>query len=195
MITGLLAGETIAAGDACYVKGADGKIWRSTGAAANAAAEVDGFAAENCVVGEALTLFRWVVLHYSTALMTPGTYYYVSGSAPGGLDTGASTGGLVPVARSVDSSRLFVFPSYPASASISSELLAIAAAVPTIAVADIAATTALTTVPGSFADLPAVQAYLAGANCMPNAQTRLINLEAKVNALLAQLRIAGIVTP
>src|ERR1035437_2794209 len=80
-ITGLLAGEVIAAGDACYVKGADGRIWRSIGTSANAAAEVDGFAAENCNTGEALTLFRWVILRYSAGLMTPGTYYYVGATA------------------------------------------------------------------------------------------------------------------
>lgn len=59
------------------------------------------------------------------------------------------------------------------------------------AVADIAATTAITTVPETFADLAAVQTYLAGANVIPNIETRLDNLEAKINAILAQLRASG----
>lgn len=59
------------------------------------------------------------------------------------------------------------------------------------ALADIAATTDITAVPGSFADLAAVRTYLAGANVVPNIETRLDNLEAKVNALLAKLRLAG----
>lgn len=68
-------------------------------------------------------------------------------------------------------------------------------AIPTAAVADIAASTNITAVPGSFADLAAVQTYLAGANVVPNIESRLDGLEAKVNDLLAKLRTAGIVTP
>lgn len=75
------------------------------------------------------------------------------------------------------------------------ELNALAAAIPTAAVANIAATTNITAVPGSFADEAAVQAYLAGANVIPNIETRLDNLEAKVNDLLAKLRTGGIITP
>lgn len=111
-ITGLKAGEDIAAGDACYIKGADGRIWRSTGAAANAAAVVDGFAAENCKAGEALTLYYGVHLNYSAGLLTPGASYYLSGSAAGGLDTATSTGGTTVIARSIDTSRIWVQKSY-----------------------------------------------------------------------------------
>lgn len=111
-ITGLKAGENIAAGDACYIKAADGLIYRSTGAAANAAAQVDGWAAENCVTGEALTLYRYVHFNYSAGLLTPGTSYYVSGTVAGGIADAASTGGTVAVARSVDASRLYVKTSY-----------------------------------------------------------------------------------
>lgn len=59
-------------------------------------------------------------------------------------------------------------------------------------VAALAATTNLTAVPGSFADLAAVQTYLAGANMVPNIETRLDNLEAKVNAVIAALKTAGL---
>jgi len=110
-ITGLFAGEVIAAGDACYIKSSDGFIYRSTGAAANAAAVVDGFAAENCNTGEALTLYRGVNFNYGTGL-TPGTPYYLSGTVAGGLDTATSTGGTAVVGRSLDATRVYVRTSY-----------------------------------------------------------------------------------
>lgn len=111
-ITGLLAGESIAAGDACYIKSSDGRIYRSTGAAANAAAVVDGWAAENCTAGEALTLYRHVHFNYSAGGLTPGTPYYLSGTVTGGIADAPSTGGTVVIARAIDASRLYVRPSY-----------------------------------------------------------------------------------
>jgi hypothetical protein len=67
--------------------------------------------------------------------------------------------------------------------------------VPITAITDIAATTNITSVPGSFADLAAVQSYLAGANAVPNIETRLDNVEAKINAILAGLRTGGVIAP
>jgi hypothetical protein len=103
---GLLAGEAIAAGDACYIK-SDGKVWLSTGAAANAAAKVRGFAAEAAASGEAVTLFWNVTLRYGAGL-TPGADYYLSGTTAGGLDTAASTGGTAPIGYAVDATRIYV---------------------------------------------------------------------------------------
>lgn len=77
----------------------------------------------------------------------------------------------------------------------SAELNNLMAAIPVAAAADIAATTNITAVPGSFADLAAVQTYLAGANMVPNIESRLDALEAKVNTILARLRTAGVLTP
>lgn len=65
-------------------------------------------------------------------------------------------------------------------------------AIPVEAVADLAATTNITTVPASFADLAAVQTYLAATAVVPNIETRLDGAEAKINAALAVLRTAGI---
>src|SRR4051812_47797912 len=79
------AGEALAAGDACYIK-SDGLVWKSTGAAANAAAKVRGFAAEACAVGEAVTLFFDVNFWYTSGA-TPGIDVYLSGTTAGGLDT------------------------------------------------------------------------------------------------------------
>jgi hypothetical protein len=108
-LAGLLAGEAIAAGDACYIN-ASGAIVRSTGAAANAAAKVRGYAAEAVASGEAVTLVWDVNLRYGSGL-TPGADYYLSGTTPGGLDTVASTGGTAPVAYAVDATRVRVFQS------------------------------------------------------------------------------------
>lgn len=77
----------------------------------------------------------------------------------------------------------------------SAETDALMSAIPVAAAADIAASTNITAVPGSFADLAAVQTYLAGANMVPNIESRLDALEAKVNTILARLRTALILTP
>lgn len=77
----------------------------------------------------------------------------------------------------------------------STELDTLAQAAPATAVSSIATTTNITAVPGSFADLAAVQSYLAGANAIPNIETRLDNLESTVNTILARLRTLGLITP
>lgn len=107
-IAGLLAGEALAAGDACYIK-SDGKVWRSIGTAVNAAAKVDGFAAEACAVGEAVTIFYDVTFRYGAGL-TPGARYYV-GAAAGALADAATTGGTAPVGFAVDATRIRVLQS------------------------------------------------------------------------------------
>lgn len=105
-ISGLLAGEAIAAGDACYIK-SDGKIWRSTGAAANAAAEVHGFAAQAASVNAPVTLLFDVNFFYGAGL-TPGAKLYLSAATVGGLADAATTGGTKPVAFVVDATRIHV---------------------------------------------------------------------------------------
>lgn len=107
-ISGLLAGEAIAAGDACYVK-SDGKVWKSTGAAANAAAKVDGFAAREASVGEAVTLVFDVNFRYGAG-MTPGARIYLSTNA-GLIADAASTGGTAPIGFVVDATRIRVWQS------------------------------------------------------------------------------------
>jgi hypothetical protein len=51
-------------------------------------------------------------------------------------------------------------------------------------------TTAITTVPGTFADEAAIQTYLATA--IPIIETRLDNIETKINAILTSLKTAGL---
>ena len=108
-IAGLVAGEAIVQGDACYIK-SDGKVWKATGAAANAAAKVDGFAMGGAAVNEAVTLVFDVNLRYGAGL-TPGARVYLSGTVAGGLADAASTGGTAPVGFVVDATRIRVWQS------------------------------------------------------------------------------------
>lgn len=107
-ISGLLAGEAIAAGDACYVKN-DGKIWKSNGTSANAAAKVDGFAAQAASVNEAVTLLFDVNFRYGSGL-TPGARVYLS-TTSGLLEDAATTGGSAPIGFCVDATRIRVWQS------------------------------------------------------------------------------------
>lgn len=108
--SGLTAGEDIAAGDACYIKGSDGKVWKATGAAVNAAAQVRGFAAEAAKSGEAVTLLKDISFRYGSGL-TPGANYWLSGATAGAIADAASTGGLEPVAFAIDATRIHVMAS------------------------------------------------------------------------------------
>lgn len=110
-ISGLLAGEAIAAGDLCYIK-SDGKIWKSNGTSANAAAEVHGMACKAAAVGEAVTLAFDVDFRYGAG-MTPGAKLYLAATA-GLIDGAATTGGVAPIGYVKDATRIHVWQSrYP----------------------------------------------------------------------------------
>jgi hypothetical protein len=109
--SGLKAGEAIAAGDACYIKAADGLVWLSTGAAANAAAKVRGFAAAAAQVGEAVTLYHGVNWYYGAAL-SPGADLFLSSATAGALSDIATTGGTAPIGYVIDATRVFLDRSY-----------------------------------------------------------------------------------
>jgi hypothetical protein len=107
-ISGKVAGEAIAKGDACYIKGSDGKIYKSINTAVNEAANVMGFAADGAAINEAVTLYSAPsIWEYSDALLTPGALLYL-GAVAGGLDTAPGTGHPTPVAHAVDTQRLRV---------------------------------------------------------------------------------------
>jgi hypothetical protein len=109
-IAGLTAGEALGAFDACYIKN-DGKVYKATGAAANAAAKVDGFAAQAYASGDTdVTLYWNVRVNYGSGL-TPGARYYVSSATAGALQDAASTGGTAPVAHAVDATRIEIYRS------------------------------------------------------------------------------------
>lgn len=100
-----LAGEDIAAGDVCYIKTADDKIWRSDGSAADAAAKARGITVKAAKAGQPVTLFRNIHVGYGSGL-TPGADYYVSVN-PGALADAASTGGTAPVAFAVGTQIIY----------------------------------------------------------------------------------------
>lgn len=102
-MSGLVAGEAIAAGDACYIK-SDGKLWLATGTAANAAAKVYGFACQAASVGEACTV-AWSVRFRYGAGLTPGAQVFLSATA-GTLSDVATTGGTAPIGVVVDATRI-----------------------------------------------------------------------------------------
>lgn len=102
--SGLKAGEDIAAGDVCYIA-SNGRVMRSNGTEAGAAAKARGIAAREAASGEAVTLFRNVEFRYGSGL-TPGADLYV-GATAGRLDSAPTTGGLAPVAFVIDSTRIY----------------------------------------------------------------------------------------
>ncbi len=104
----LVAGENIAAGDACYVK-SDGKVWRSTGTAVAAAAKVNGFAPYAVNAGETITLFFNVTFNYGASL-TPGAQVFLSATA-GALSDIATVGGTAPIGFIVDATRIYLYQS------------------------------------------------------------------------------------
>lgn len=107
-ISGKLAGEAIAKGDACYIKGSDGKIYKAINTALNEAANFYGLAADKADANEAVTLYSAPsIWEYSDGLLTPGAVLYL-GAVAGGLDTAAGTGHPTPVAHAVDTQRIRV---------------------------------------------------------------------------------------
>lgn len=105
-VSGKIAGEAIARGDACYIKGSDGKIYKSINTAVNEAANVHGFAFAPAAAGEAVTLYGPpTIWEYSDGLLTPGVLLYL-GAVAGQLDTAAGTGHPTPVATAIDASRI-----------------------------------------------------------------------------------------
>lgn len=108
-IVGLLAGEVIGYGDACYVKASDGRVYLATGGAATAAAKARGFSFVAASIGDAVTLVTNGNFRYAAAL-TPGADYFLSGTVAGGLADAASAGGTKPIAYALDATRIRILP-------------------------------------------------------------------------------------
>lgn len=107
-IGGLLAGEAIGAGHLCYIK-SDGKVWKSNGTAADAAAQVAGIALVATAVGEAVSLYHGVTVRYGAGL-TPGAKLFVSTTA-GLIEDAATTGGTAPIGVVIDATRVHIWQS------------------------------------------------------------------------------------
>jgi hypothetical protein len=101
-ITGLIAGEDLAAGDPCYIK-SDGLVYLADGVAVAAAAKVDGYPMAAAQAGEAVSLYFGVNVRYGSGL-TPGKRVYLASG--GGLADAASTGGTAPIGFVVDATRI-----------------------------------------------------------------------------------------
>jgi hypothetical protein len=108
--TGLTAGEALGAWDAVYIKQSDGKVYKSTGAAATAPAEVHGYASKAYVSGATyVTIYHGGMnVPYGSGL-TPGINVYLSGTTAGGLVDAASTGGTRKLGVVVDATRIRFF--------------------------------------------------------------------------------------
>lgn len=189
-LSGLNAGEDIFAGAACRIDN-DGTVYLSSANAADDNADVHGFAWRLVKLGGPITLGFHERMAYGDSL-TPGAALYLSAdnTKKGRLDTAPGTGSPVPCAFVMeDGQRIYCLQNVGHyNIGVGAEAAAFFAAFPKAAEADIPASTNITAVPGAFADLAAVQAYLAGVNVIPNIESRLDTLEAKVNAVLAKLR-------
>ena len=106
--SGLEAGEALDSFAPCYIKASDGKVYMSNGTAANEAAEFDGFTPRAYASGDTgVTLFGLgTKFRYATGL-TPGATYFI-GATAGRLDTAATTGDAVGVARSINATTVRV---------------------------------------------------------------------------------------
>jgi len=111
LLTGLLAGEALAGGDAVYVKTSDGALWIATGAALNEAAEAIGLVCTPASAGEPATVALFgsgIMFGYgpnvSGTATAAGTALYLG--TGGALANAATTGGIFPVAWAVGDGRI-----------------------------------------------------------------------------------------
>ncbi len=111
-ISGLVAGEAIDALAPCYVKASDGKVYMSNGTADDAAAKVDGFSAQAAAAGQGVTLFgEGTRMRYATGLTIAALYYL--GTTAGRLDTAATTGGTVALAKAISATDVVIINRVP----------------------------------------------------------------------------------
>lgn len=112
-IPDLECGEDIDIFAPCYIKSSDGKLYMSNAAAANEAAEVNGFASRSAKSGQKLTLYGvGTRCRYAAGGLTPGDIYYV-GATKGRLDTAAQTGDSMGIAFAITSTDIVVFRTSP----------------------------------------------------------------------------------
>lgn len=103
----LFAGEDLDAAAPCYIKAADGLVYMSNGTAANEAAGTDGFTPRAVKEGQPVTLSgKGSRFRYGSGL-TPGAKLYI-GATAGRLDTAATTGDAVGVAKVINATDIRV---------------------------------------------------------------------------------------
>lgn len=109
--TGFVAGAAIGAWDAVYIKASDGKIYPATGAAANAAAEVDGYAPRAYTIGQkgCTVVHGGCNVSYGSGL-TIGAKYWLSEATAGALaDAVGSAGGTRKLGYAIDATRIRLY--------------------------------------------------------------------------------------
>lgn len=105
-LTGLYAGEDLNMLSPCYIKASDGKVYQSSGAAANEAAKFFGFTPRACRAGQPVTLFgNGTRMGYAASGLTVGAKLYI-GATAGTLDTAATTGDAVGVAVAISPTEI-----------------------------------------------------------------------------------------
>jgi hypothetical protein len=104
------ADVAIKGGDACRLT-SNTTCALSSGAAANASADIHGWAGHDAEIGEPVTLWKDINFGYGAktdAAFTPPAKFYLSATVPGGLSTTATTGGVKPAAVAVGNGRIHV---------------------------------------------------------------------------------------
>ena len=108
----LYAGEDLNAVSPCYIKGSDGKVYMSSGAASNEAAKFHGFVARETLLGEPVTLFGQGSRFKYSSGMTPGATLYIAAAdvytEAGNLDTATTTGDTKGTAFAVNGTDIVV---------------------------------------------------------------------------------------
>lgn len=107
----LYAGEDLVVGP-CYIKGSDGKVYNSDGAASNEAAKFHGFTPKPYLLGEPVTLYgQGTRLRFGSG-MTPGATLYIAAATvyveAGNLDTATSTGDTKGTAYAINSTDIVI---------------------------------------------------------------------------------------
>jgi hypothetical protein len=112
-ISGKLAGEALAKGDAVYIKASDGRVYKAIAAADNEAARCCGLVPDAAAIGEAVSIYGAPsIWDYATG-MTPGAPVYLSQAVAGGLDTAQTAVHPQALAQSIDANRIRVVTDYP----------------------------------------------------------------------------------
>lgn len=105
-VSGLILGEDVLEAVTPLQLKADGKLWKASGAAADANARVFGWSTrKNGKSGQPMTVYGLgAVAKYSDSLLTPGAIYYLG--AAGVLSDVATAGDAVGIAQACDADNI-----------------------------------------------------------------------------------------
>jgi hypothetical protein len=106
-ISGLYAGEDLDVAAPCYVKSSDGKVYMANATGTTEIAFPWGFTARATKSGQPVTLFGAGTRFLYGSGLTIGATYFV-GATAGRLDTGATVGDAVGVAKAVTATDIIV---------------------------------------------------------------------------------------